>query len=160
MAYKNQAGIGVSTNYGSRSTGSTVGVEESETNITRLVVNITGEMLQAGAYVPPVVVPKGTLMRSVNLRVDEAFVLGGTTPTIQVGAFGSVATNGFAISQAQAQAVGTTAITPGAGTWALASTTGTTAPAKVAVAMGGTAPTATSAGKATLVIEYFNATKV
>lgn len=159
MTFKNQAGIGVSQNYGTRNTGSTVGLEDSDGSIFRLSVNLTGSTLN-DLFLPPVVVPKGAKFRKYELRVDEAFVLGGTTPSVQIGAFGAPGTNGVVITQAELQAVGTKELsTAGAGTWAQNSTTGTTAAAKVAVALGGTSPTATTAGKAILVLEFFSKAK-
>lgn len=158
MTFKNNAGIGVFQNYGKRDTGNAVGLEQGTNSGFRLSVNLTGQMLNDG-FVPLVVVPKGALFRSATLRVDEAFVLGGTSPTIRIGAAGSVATNGVVISETQAETVGTKALAAGAGTWAFDSTTGTTAAAKVAIDMGGTSPTATSAGKAVLVLEFFNKAK-
>lgn len=158
MAFKNNAGIGVFQNYGKRDTGNAVGLEQGTDSGFRLSVSLTGQMLNDG-FVPPVVVPKGALFRSATLRVDEAFALGGTAPTIRIGAAGSVATNGVVITETQAETVGTKALAAGAGTWAFDSTTGTTAAAKVAIDMGGTSPTSTNAGKAVLVLEFFNKAK-
>lgn len=158
MTFKNNAGIGVFQNYGKRDTGNAVGLEQGTDSGFRLSVNLTGQMLNDG-FVPPVVVPKGALFRSATLRVDEAFALGGTSPTIRIGAAGSVATNGVVITEAQAETVGTKALAAGAGTWAFDSTTGTTAAAKVAIDMGGTSPTSTNGGKAVLVLEFFNKAK-
>lgn len=158
MTFKNNAGIGVFNNYGKRDTGNAVGLEQGTDSGFRLSVNLTGQMLNDG-FVPPVVVPKGALFRSATLRVDEAFALGGTTPTIRIGAAGSVATNGVVITEAQAETVGTKALAAGAGQWAFDSTTGTTAAAKVAIDMGGTNPTSTNGGKAVLVLEFFNKAK-
>jgi hypothetical protein len=159
MTFKNQAGIGVSQNYGARNTGSAVGLEDSDGSVFRLSVNLTGSTLN-DLFLPPVVVPKGAKFRKYELRVDEAFVLGGTSPTVQIGAFGAPGTNGVVITQTELQAVGTKELsTAGAGTWAQNSTTGTTAAAKVAVALGGTSPTATGAGKAILVLEFFSKAK-
>ena len=112
-------------------------------------------------FTPPVVIPKGAKFISAVLRVDEAFTIGGTTPTVQIGAAGSVATNGFVLSEAELETVGTKAVTStGAGTWAIGSTTGTTAASKVAIALGGTSPTvASTAGRATLILEYVNVSK-
>lgn len=159
MTFKNNAGIGVYANYGQRTTGNAVGLEDQDGSLVRLSVNLTGQMLIDG-FVPPVVLPKGALLKRADLRVDEAFVLGGTSPTVQVGAYGSVATNGIVLTQAELQAVGSKQpASTGAGTWATNSSTGTTAAAKVGVALGGTSPTVTSAGKAILVLEFFSKAK-
>ena len=159
MPFENSAGIAVSNFYGARSTGNSVGVETSDSSQHRLSVSITGEMLN-GTFIPPVVVPKGARFVGALLRVDEAFNLGGTTPTVQIGAAGSVATNGIVLTEAEMENVGTKVpASTGAGTWSFSSATGTAADAKVAFAMGGGTPTATNAGKATLILTFINKTK-
>ena len=159
MTFKNEAGIAVHNHYGQRDTGNSVGLEKGENSTFTLSVTLTGRALQDG-FVPPVVVPKGARFKSAYLRVDEAFVIGGTNPTVRIGAAGSIGTNGIVLTEAELEAVGTKApASAGAGTWAFNSTTGTTAAAKVAVDMGGTSPTVTEAGKAVLVLEYFNKAK-
>ena len=159
MPFENSAGIAVSNFYGARSTGNSVGVETSDSSQHRLSVSITGEMLN-GTFLPPVVVPKGARFVGALLRVDEAFNLGGTTPTVQIGAAGSVATNGIVLTEAELEIVGTKVpASTGAGTWSFSSATGTAADAKVAFAMGGGTPTATNAGKATLILTFINKTK-
>jgi hypothetical protein len=161
MAYENNAGLGVNNQYGARETGGAVGVETSDNSNHSLSISITGDMLN-GTFIPPVVIPKGARFTSAILRVDEAFTIGGTTPTVRFGAAGSVATNGIVLSEAELEAVGTKApASTGAGTWAFNSATGTTAAAKVAFDMGGTSPTATpGVGKATLILNFVNKTKV
>lgn len=159
MPFENSAGIAVSNFYGARSTGNSVGVETSDSSQHRLSISITGEMLN-GTFLPPVVVPKGARFVGALLRVDEAFNLGGTTPTVQIGAAGSVATNGIVLTEAEMENVGTKVpASTGAGTWSFSSATGTAADAKVAFAMGGGTPTATNAGKATLILTFINKTK-
>jgi hypothetical protein len=161
MPYENSAGLGVNNYFGARETGGAVGVETSDNSIHRLSINITGAMLN-GTFIPPVVVPKGARFTGAVLRVDEAFDLGGTTPTVRFGASGSVSTNGIVLTEAEMEAVGTKVpASTGAGTWAQNSATGTTAAARVAFDMGGTTPTAQSGlGKATLILTYVNKTKV
>lgn len=159
MTFKNQAGIGVYQNYGARSTGQTAGIEDQDGSLIRVSVTLTGSMLNDG-FIPPVVLPKGALFKRADLRVDEAFVLGGTSPTVRIGANGSVATNGIVLTEAELENVGSKVpASTGAGTWASNSSTGTTAAAKLAFDMGGTSPTSTTAGKATLVLEFFNKAK-
>lgn len=162
MTYENSAGIGVFNQYGARESGGSVGVERSDDSIHQLSINLTGSMLNpATIFVPPVVVPKGALFRRALLRVDEVFVVTGTTPTIEVGSSGSTATNGFVITEAELETVGTKALTSaGVGTWAFASTTGLTAAAEVAIAKEGDTAVAAGSGKATLTLEYYFKTKV
>ena len=161
MPYLNQAGINVSNYYGARDTGSAVGIEHGEDSLWRLSVNITPDFLN-GTFVPPVVVPKGALFRSAALRVDEAFNITGTTPTVIIGAQGSEATNGIVLTEAEMETIGTkTPASTGTGTWAQASTTGTTAAAKVGKALGGTTPVVVpGVGKATLVLTFVYKTKI
>ena len=160
MPFGNQAGLGVNNFYGPRDTGGAVGLEHGENSEYILSMQITPEYFN-GTFVPPVVVPKGALFRSAKLRVDEAFTLTGTTPAIVYGALGSETTNGFTISAAELGSVGTKIpASTGTGTWSTTSTTGTTAPAKVGKVLTGTTPAATvGAGKAILVLTYFNKSK-
>ena len=159
MPFENSAGIAVSNFYGARATGGSVGVETSDRSEHRLSVYITGDMLN-GTFIPPVNIPKGARFLRAILRVDEAFDLGGTTPTVRIGAAGSVATNGIVLTEAEMENVGTKVpASTGAGTWSFTSATGTTADAKVAFDMGGTSPTAARVGKATLILTFANKTK-
>lgn len=161
MSYENKAGLGVNNQYGPRDTGGAIGLEHGYNSTHTLEIQITPEFVNSG-YIPPVVVPKGAIFTRALLRVDEAFTLTGTSPTVIYGASGSEATNGIVLTQAELQAVGTKVpASTGTGTWAQNSTTGTTAAAKIGKALGGTTPAVTgTAGKATLVLHFFNATKV
>lgn len=161
MPYENSAGLTVNNFYGARETGFAVGVETSDTSTHHLSVQLTGAMLN-GTFIPPVNVPKGARFVRAVLRVDEAFALGGTSPTVRIGAAGSVATNGIVLTEAEMEAVGTKVpASTGAGTWSQSSATGTTAAAKVAFDLGGTTPTAdATVGKATLILTFVNKTKV
>lgn len=97
--------------------------------------------------------PAGAVItENALVEIAEAFVLGGTTPVINIGKSGSEGTDRLAqMSQAQAQALGTYSIAP-AGT--LAKDTPLTAATTIKVALGGTSPTITSAGKLKLTIRY------
>lgn len=161
MPYANQAGIGVNNYYGARETGNSIGLEHGEDSLHRLSIAFDAATLN-GSFLPPVVVPKGALFRSAVLRVDEAFNITGTTPTVIFGAAGTEATNGIVITEAELETIGTKApASTGTGTWAQASTTGTTAAAKVGKTLGGTTPAVTGGvGKATLVLTFINKTKV
>ena len=156
MAYENSAGLGVTNQYGVRNTGGSVGVERSANSIQTMSINLTGEMLNS-AYVAPVFVPKGAKVVKATLRVDEVFVV-SASGTVAVG--GTVpGTNGIILTEAQLEALGTKDVSSvGAGTWATASATGTTASQKVTTAITGTV--GATSGKATLVVEYFYKTKV
>lgn len=160
MTFKNQAGIGVNNHYGPRETGGAVGIETTDGSIITLSVQLTGASINDG-FVPPVVVPKGALLKDAVLRVDEAFVIGGTNPTVRIGSYGSISTNGIVLTEAELEAVGTKVpASTGAGTWAVGSSTGLTAAAKVAFDLGGISPTvAATSGKATLILKFTNKAK-
>ena len=160
MPFENSAGIGVNNFYGARDTGGTVGVEQSTDSVHQLSIAMTGESLQS-SFLPPFVVPKGAKFLRAVLRVDEAFTLTGTSPTVIFGGT-APATNGFVLTKAELETVGTkTPASTGTGTWAQASTTGTTAAERVTRALGGTSPAvASGSGKGTLILEFVNKTKV
>ena len=163
MPYGNQAGLGVNNFYGARDTtsGTAVGAETTNDSIVRLSITFSGDSLNDG-FIPPVVIPKGALFRRAILRVDEAFNITGTTPTVIFGAVGAESTNGIVLAEAELETVGTKApASVGTGTWAQTSTTGVLVAARVGRALGGTAPVVVKGvGKATLILEYFFKTKV
>jgi len=93
-----------------------------------------------------------TVVSQMLVEITEAFALGGTTPTINIGVSGSHGTNYLGeISEAQAEAVGTYSVAS-AGT--LAINTPLAAAATIVVGLDGTSPTITSAGKAKVSIRY------
>lgn len=98
-------------------------------------------------------IPAGAVItENAVVEIVEAFNLGGTTPVINVGVSGSEGTNRVAqLSEAQAEAVGTYSVAS-AGT--LAKDTPLAAAVTIKVALGGTSPTITSAGKCKLTIRY------
>jgi hypothetical protein len=161
MPFQNQAGLGVNNFYGARDTGTSVGVEQSSDGIHQLSIAFTGDSLQ-DAYMPPYFILKGALFKRAVLRVDEAFNITGTTPTIIFGSTGSEATNGFVLTEAELETVGTkTPASTGLGTWSQTSSTGVLANAKVGRVLGGTTPAVVKGvGKATLILEFFYKTKV
>ena len=114
-----------------------------------LVIHVAGDnyTLMTGTL------PAGAVVvGNAVVEVSEAFALGGTTPVINIGVSGSEGTNRIAqVSEAQAEAVGTYSIAS-AGT--LAVNTPLAAQATIKVALGGTSPTITSAGRMKVVIPY------
>lgn len=142
----------VHNHYGPRNTGKTVGQFDTDGALQELILDIDGTMVGNAAY--PLLAPKlpaGVIIEDVYLKVTEDFVLGGTTPAIEVGTETSEDTNGFTITKAQAEAVGTYDLTSAlSGTWAA----GLAAETTVGLALSGTTPTVTSAGKARVVIRY------
>ena len=158
MSFENKTGLNVFSSYGKRSTGGTVGSETTDGSTRDYSIAFTGESLNSG-FLPPVVIPKGAKLKRAVLRVDEAFSLGGTSPTVIFGGT-APATNGIVLSKTELEAIGTkTPSSTGTGTWA--TTSATTAAEKVTKALGGTSPTVDSTlGKATLILTFFNKTKV
>ena len=164
MSYENKSGLNVSNQYGARETGGGVGLEQSQDSLHQLRIDLTGQSIAdaIAGFIPPVYIPKGAKFRKALLRVDEVFVVTGTSPTVLVGAAGSVATNGVVITEAELEALGTKELTStGAGTWSFTSATGTAAAAKIGFALGGTIlVVATTQGKATLLLEFVNLAKI
>lgn len=160
MGYEANTGLGVSNQYGQRVTGNSVGVETTDDSVNQLSIAFTGKSLNE-TFVPPVKVPKGALFLRYRLRVDEAFAISGTTPTVIWG--GTLpATNGVILTEAELESVGTkTPASVGTGTWATTSSTGTTAAELVTKTLGGTLPVVdATVGKATLIAEYLFTTLV
>lgn len=160
MGYENSAGLNVNNQYGQRVTGGSVGVERTSDSVNQLSIAFTGKSLNE-SFLPPVYVPKGALFLRYRLRVDEAFSLTGTTPTVIFGGT-APATDGVVLSEAELEAIGTkTPASTGTGTWAVGSATGTTASQRVTKALGGTTPAVDATiGKATLIAEYLFTTLV
>ena len=155
MAYENSAGLGVYNQYGARSTGGAIGADSTSGKVTTITVDLTGEMLNSG-FMPPVVVPKGSLLKGATLRVDEAFVV-STSGTVAIGGT-APGTNGVVLTEAKLEAVGTSSVSSLAiGTWATASATGTTAAQKIAKAITGTV--GATSGKGQLILEFVNSAK-
>lgn len=156
MGYENSAGLGVTNHYGARTTGGAVGQEKRTNGVIMVTIDLTGEMLNS-AYVAPTYVPKGCLLKSAILRVDEVFVV-SAAGTVAIG--GAVpGTNGVVLTEAKLEAVGTSLVSSLAiGTWATASATGTTASEKVTKSITGTV--GATSGKGTLILEFTYKTKV
>lgn len=97
--------------------------------------------------------PAGAVItENAIVEINEVFNLGGTTPVLNVGVSGTEGTNRICqISEAQAEALGTYSIAS-AGT--LAKDTPLAAAVTIKVALGGTTPTITAAGKCKLTIRY------
>lgn len=145
--------------YNQSLTGEQLGVNHSDNAVTEITATITGAQLVRDvatndAFLTQFKIPVGAVIARVVVQVKTAFVLGGTTPTILIGTEGSEVTNGFPISQAQAQAVGTYDLTAArTGTW----NAPIAATLTVGIALGGTTPTVTSAGRMDVIISYIKA---
>lgn len=145
----------VSTYFGARDSGKTVGSTRTAGFVTELTLDIDAAMVSSGAYalIAPTI-PAGAIIEDVYVDVTEAFALGGTTPVIDIGTEGSEATNGFTITEAQAEAVKMLDLTGAlSGTWAA----GLVADTTVGLLLGGSSPTVTTVGKMRVVIRYVSA---
>lgn len=160
MAFENSSGLGIYNHYGPRDVGGTVGVEQSSDGVHQLSITFTGDSLNE-PFISPYKMLQGAHVLRTILRVDQAFALTGTTPTVQFGSTGSVATNGIALTAAELGAIGTKLpADQGKGTWSPTSTTGLTSNDRVAVLLGGTTPAVTKGvGKGTLLVEFVYKTK-
>lgn len=148
----------VNNHYGPRSTGKTQGSQRVSGLVRELTFDVDASMVSAEAFplIAPVI-PGGSRIEDVFVEVTEVFALGGTSPVIEIGTEGSEATNGFTITEAQAEAAGVYDLTAAlAGTWAAA--TGLAADTTIGIDLAGTSPTVTTAGKAVVVIRYVEPT--
>lgn len=161
MGFENKAGLNVNNQYGVRSTGGALGRTEEDGHIGYLVFEFTGNSIAEG-FIPPTYLPKGALATRYFLRVDEAFALTGTTPALSIGLSASVGTDFVSLSKTELEAIGTKKpASTGNGKLDVASATGLTAASKITTALTGTTPTLSATlGKATLIVEYVNVTKV
>lgn len=151
MPFQSNTGLNVANQYGARDTGFAVGLEQSSNSTFKVSVQLTGESLN-GDWLPKVSIPKGALLKSAILDVDEVFVV-SAAGTVAVGGT-APGTNGIVLTEAQLEGLGTKPVTAGAvGTFSAASTTGTTAAQFLTTAITGTV--AATSGKATLVLEFF-----
>lgn len=152
MGFENSSGLGVFNYYGPRDSGKTSGTVKTEGSIVEASIVVDAAMV-GGTDPQELYIPAKAKIIAVYAKVTEAFVLGGTTPTILIGTDTSEVTNGAVVSEAQAEAVGTYDVTATlTGTWAaqLAART------KVGLALGGTSPTKTTAGKIQFIVRYIN----
>lgn len=150
--FEDTAGINVSNYYGPRATGQTGGVIKTEGIKNQLSIQFTAADIGTTLQQVPTL-PAGSKVVSAYLRVIEAFALGGTTPTLDVGTEGSETTNNIFWDEAQAEGIGFHHVispTRTSGTWndMLAADT------IVGIALGGSTPTVGAAGIAEVIIEY------
>lgn len=107
----------VHNNFGPRDAGDTVGVNKVEGMKEELVIDLTPELINDGQLIP-FVLPAGAVVTAVYMDVEEAFVVTGTTPAVEIGTDGTEATNGFTITEAQLEATASVNLTGAlSGTW-------------------------------------------
>lgn len=155
MAYENSAGLGVVNQFGPRLVQdggvASGGQVHGSGAVEEHVIYINGTDFTGLGYDTRLVVPKGAKFLESYIEITEAFVLGGTTPKLNVGTKGSEATNAaMALTEAQAEAVGEVFTGTGLGTYA----SPLAADSAVSVLISGAGATVGTAGKAKLVIRY------
>lgn len=108
------SGGNVTTNvhnqFGPRDAEGTVGVLKVEGLTEELIINVSAENYNDGIE-PSLVeytLPAGAVIKAVYCVIEEAFVLGGTNPVLDIGEDGAEATNGVTIDDSTLEAaVGT-----------------------------------------------------
>lgn len=153
MSFENSTGLNVYTSYGKRGTGGTAGSETTDGSTRAYSFTLTGASLNT-AFIPNVVLPKGSRLLSAVMVVDEAFVATGAVALAITGQ----GSDSQAITEAEIEAAGTKVLTTaGAGNWVSTSVTGTSAAGKFGLLKSGTFdPTK---GKATVILTFFNKSK-
>lgn len=127
------------------------GVEKRLGSVEEAVLEIKGEKFSAGDYQfdEPLAIPEGAVPEACVIEVMQAFVLGGTTPTIRVGTTGTGAEAVWgSLAEASAEALGTYLNT------VVATPLTATTKGNIKVSLGGTSPTVTAAGHAKIRIRY------
>ena len=160
--FESTSGLGTRNFYGPRSAKEGIeGGIKTEGSIKELTLKFTGKNINDDVFGTNLaVLPAGARIHDVTFVIAEAFALGGTSPTINIGTDGSEGTNGVELAETQAEATGIyygdqqnqeTGVSIN-GTWAseLAADT------QVSIALDGTSPTVTSAGYCTVTIRYFH----
>ncbi len=144
---------GVRNNYGVRDTGGGLGVIKTEGISNELTIDVTGDTLN-DLSIHQVKIPAGSILVAAYFETTEVFVLGGTTPALEIGTATTEATNGVTVTEAQLEAVTADDITAAlSGTWAAGAALA--AETTVGVAFSGSTPTATrGAGKVRVTIVY------
>jgi len=161
MTFESNTGLGTRNHYGPRSAREGIeGSIKTEGSLQELTLKFTGDNINDDVFSSNLsVLPAGARVHDVAFAVSEVFVLGGTTPTINIGTDGSEATNGISLAEAQGEAAGVyygdqqnqeTGVGIN-GTWAAELAADT----QVSIALGGTTPTVTAAGYCTVTIRYF-----
>ena len=161
MAFEDSAGLNVDNFYGPRTTTDGLGGHlKHEGGLRQMVIEfgelVPGETTVANRLRSIETLPANSLITRCYLDVETLALMTGTTPTILVGTNDSEVTNGFVVTEAQAEAAGITDLTSTlTGTWAA----GLLVDTAVSVVLGGTSPTLATGGRYKFVIEYINVTK-
>ena len=156
MSFESTSGLGTRNFYGPRTANEGIeGGIKTEGSVQELSLKFTGANINDDVFASNLAqLPAGCRILDAVVRIDEAFVLGGSSPVINIGTDGSESTNGVSIDETRGEAIATyvdadTGIAIN-GTWAatLAATT------QVSVVLSGSSPTVTSAGSAIVTVRY------
>ena len=156
MSFESLTGLGVPAFYGPRTALEGLGGHvKTEGAKKQMVIEFSGKNINDGVMDSVVTLPSNALVIAAYIDVEDDVTMTGTTPTILVGTNGSEVTNGFVVSEAQAEADGVYDVSGTlTGTWAAGLLTDTA----VSVTLGGTTPTITDDGRMKVVIEYIHTT--
>jgi len=156
MAFESNSGLGSRNFYGPRSAKEGIeGGIKTEGSVQELSLKFTGANINDDVFSANLVqLPAGARILDAVVRIDEVFVLGGTSPVINIGTDGSESTNGISIDETRGEASATyvdadTGIAIN-GTWAATLAADT----EVSVALSGTSPTVGAGGSAIVTIRY------
>jgi hypothetical protein len=156
MSFETTSGLGSRNHYGPRSAQEGIeGSIKTEGSVQELSLKFTGANINDDVFATNLAfLPAGARIIRAIVKIDEVFVLGGTSPVINIGTDGSESTNGISIDETRGEAAATyidsdTGIAIN-GTWAAT----LAAKTEVSVALSGTSPTVTSAGSAIVTIQY------
>ena len=156
MAFESNSGLGSRNFYGPRSAKEGIeGGIKTEGSVQELSLKFTGANINDDVFSTNLVqLPAGARILDAVVRIDEVFVLGGTSPVINIGTDGSESTNGISIDETRGEASATyvdadTGIAIN-GTWAATLAADT----EVSVALSGTTPTVGAGGSAIVTIRY------
>lgn len=152
MTRESTSGLNVLNIYGPRPVPDMArGSVKTEGSYNELTFEFSGKDINENLTNVLTTLPAGIRFVDFYVEVQEAFVVTGTTPALEIGTNGTEETNGFTISEAILEAVGVSAVsTTFAGTWAAS----LAAETEVGLALSGTTPVVTDAGHARVVARY------
>lgn len=150
MGIENSAGLGVKNVYGPRETAEGRAGEIRTAGATKQIqLDFRGDNYDQVSFS----LPKGALLTLATAVIEEAFVLGGTSPTINIGVAGSAGTNYLIeIDETSAETVDTV-VGSVSGVGSLSGIFASDF--NLTVELDGTSPTIGAEGKAKVIIEYF-----
>lgn len=152
MTRESTSGLNVLNIYGPRPVPDAArGTMKTEGGFNELTFEVSGKDVNENLTNVLTTLPAGIRFVDFYVEVQEAFVVAGTTPALEVGTNGTEATNGFTISETILETVGISDIsTTFAGTWAAMLAADTA----VGFALSGAGAAVTDAGHVRIVARY------